>query len=354
MWQQGNDAAPLSKTIASTATIKLAHPPMLDLFYTPLEERFERITRIARQALRVPVAAITLLNAEKQWFKSASGWAIAELPADLSLCRLTLEQNGLQVISDAKSDPRTAEHPLVVSKPKFRFYAGHPLTDGTGLVAGTFCVFDVKPRHLSDADRGCLLDLAALAQREVANEHLRSAHASLTAKLSLARREAMIDPLTKLWNRRGAMLLAEAACQRADRTNAPLGLAVFDVNDFKHINDTYGHQTGDEVLRRIGERLVAGVRSDDIVCRLGGDEFLVLIADGDPANTDAAMKRIREALESTPIVTRDGPLSVSASVGTTVRRLHEEITVEALIERADRQLIASKANRRRQPAAARR
>src|SRR5690606_34654814 len=335
-------------------TIKLAHPPMLDLFYTPLEERFERITRIARQALRVPVAAITLLNADKQWFKSASGWAIAELPADLSLCRLTLEQNGLQVISDARSDPRTATHPLVVSKPKFRFYAGHPLTDGTGLIAGTFCVFDVKPRHLSDADRRCLLDLAALAQREVADEHLRNAHASLTAKLGLARREAMIDPLTKLWNRRGATVLAEAACRRADRTNAPLGLAVVDLDEFKHINDTDGHQTGDEVLRRFEERLIAGVRADDIVCRLGGDEFLVLIADGDATTLDAAVKRIRDAVVGAPIVTRDGPLAVSASVGTTVRRPREETDVEALIERADRQLIASKADRRRRPAAGRR
>src|SRR5690606_1071499 len=201
MLQQGHDSPPLSKTIASTATIQLAHPPMLDLFYTPLEERFERITRIARHALRVPVAAITLLNAERQWFKSASGWAIAELPADLSMCRLTVEQNGLQVVPNTKTDPRTAKHPLVVSRPKFRFYAGHPLTDSTGLVAGTSCVFDVKPRHLSDAERACLLDLAALAQREVADEHLRSAHATLTAKLGLARREAMIDPLTKLWNR---------------------------------------------------------------------------------------------------------------------------------------------------------
>lgn len=351
MLQQGNDPAPLSKTIASTATIKLAHPPMLDLFYTPLEERFERITRIARQALKVPVAAITLLNAEKQWFKSASGWAIAELPADVSLCRLTLEQNGLQVIPDTKSDPRTAQHPLVVSKPKFRFYAGHPLADGSGLVAGTFCVFDVKPRHLSEAERKCMQDLAALAQREVADEHLRSVHASLIAKLGLARREAMVDPLTKLWNRRGAMLLAEAACQRADRTNMPLGIAVFDLDGFKHVNDTYGHQTGDEVLRRVGERLVASVRADDVVCRLGGDEFLVLIADGDLATTDAAIQRIRDTLVRAPIATRDGPLSISASVGMTVRRPREEVAVDALIERADRQLIASKADRRK-PAAA--
>lgn len=352
MLQHGNDASGLSKTIASTATMKLAHPPMLDLFYTPLEERFERITRIARQALRVPVAAITLLNAEKQWFKSASGWSIAELPADLSMCRLTLEQNGLQVIPDTRADPRTAKHPLVVSKPKFRFYAGHPLADGNGLVAGTFCVFDTKPRHLSEADRRCLLDLAALAQREVADDHLRSAHASLIAKLGLARREAMIDPLTKLWNRRGASVLAESAFERADRSSSQVGVAVFDLDGFKHINDTYGHQTGDEVLRRVGERLVATVRADDVVCRLGGDEFLVLIANGDPATTETAVRRIRENLVGTPVATRDGALTISASVGTTVRRPKEKIALDALIERADRQLITSKADRRK-PAAAR-
>jgi diguanylate cyclase (GGDEF)-like protein len=350
--QHGNDSTQLSKTIASTATIKLAHPPMLDLFYTPLEERFERITRIARQALQVPVAAITLVNGEKQWFKSAAGWAIAELPADLSLCRLTLEQNGLQVVSDTKSDARTANHPLVVSKPKFRFYAGHPLTDATGLVAGTFCVFDVKPRHLSDADRRCLLDLSALAQREVTDEHLRSAHASLTAKLGLARREAMIDPLTKLWNRRGALVLGEAAFQRADRANASVGLAVLDLDNFKHVNDTYGHQTGDDVLRRVSERLVAAVRAEDIVCRLGGDEFLVLVADGDPKTTDATVKRLRDVLVKTAIATRDGVIDMSASAGLTVRRPREEVTVEALIERADRKLIAAKADRRK-PALAR-
>jgi len=351
MLQHGNDPTRLSKTIASTATIKLAHPPMLDLFYTPLEERFERITRIARQALRVPVAAITLLSAEKQWFKSVAGWAIAELPADLSMCKLTLEQNSLQIISDTKSDPRTANHPLVLSKPKFRFYAGYPLADGNGLVAGTFCVFDTKPRRLSDADRRCLLDLAALAQREVADEHLRSAHASLIAKLGIARREAMIDPLTKLWNRRGAAVLAETAFERADRSNTPIGVAVFDLDGFKHINDTYGHQTGDEVLRRVGERLVGTVRADDIVCRLGGDEFLVLVAEGDPATTEAAVQRIRERLAATPIATRDGAVSITASVGTTVRRPGERITLDALVERADRLLIASKADRKKITAA---
>jgi hypothetical protein len=74
------DDLPLTKTIASTATIKLARIPESSYFYTPIEERFERLTRLARRALNVPVAAVTLLNAEKQWFKSINGWIKNEIP----------------------------------------------------------------------------------------------------------------------------------------------------------------------------------------------------------------------------------------------------------------------------------
>nr|MBO2512672.1 GGDEF domain-containing protein [Gammaproteobacteria bacterium] len=337
----------LSRTIASTATMRLVHPPMLDLLYTPLEERFERITRIARRALDVPVAAITLLSAEKQWFKSVAGWAVSELPADLSLCRLTLEDGGTVIIPDTRNDPRTSGHPLVVSRPKFRFYAGHALADGTGISAGTFCVFDLRPRRFTEADLACFRDLAALAARELADEHLRGAHAALTAKLGLARRQAMMDSLTRLWNRHGAMTLLQAALEHADRTRTPIGIALLDLDNFKYINDTFGHQTGDEVLRRIGERLVASVRGSDIVARLGGDEFLVIVDSADEATTSSIIQRALDALARSPLTTRDGPIRVAASAGHTVRKPGERASIEDLLERADRQLLESKSAGRR-------
>ena len=94
----------LSKTIASTATLKIANIHSLDLFYTPIEERFERITRIARRALHAPVAAISLLNEDKQWFKSAAGWGISELPRGEAICRLTVEANAPLLIGDTLED----------------------------------------------------------------------------------------------------------------------------------------------------------------------------------------------------------------------------------------------------------
>ena len=336
----------LSRTIASTATLKIANIHTLDLFYTPLEERFERITRVARRALQVPVAAVTLLNDEKQWFKSVAGWGVSELPRDASFCKFTVEAKQVLTIADTLADPRTATNQLVVESPRFRAYAGFPLTDEHGTVAGTFCVFDVKPREFSIADQQAVLDLAAMTQRELLSDHLSDAHSALTAKLSVARREAMMDPLTRLWNRRGASVLLKAAFEMADQRGTPLTLALLDLDNFKRVNDSYGHQIGDEVLRKVGSRLLSAVRGCDAICRLGGDEFLILMTDTDAATAARIAERVRRMVTDTPIPTRDGSVPMSVSVGCTVRTPREKLAVEALLERADQALLASKATGR--------
>jgi diguanylate cyclase (GGDEF)-like protein len=336
----------LTRTIASTATIQIANIHTLDLFYTPLEERFERITRVARRALQVPVAAITLLNDEKQWFKSAAGWGIAELPRDASFCRFTLEANELVAIPDTLADPRTSASSLVVSAPRFRAYAGFPLSDEHGVVSGTFCVFDIKPREFSQADRQTIVDLGAMAQRELYSDQLSTAHSALTAKLSVARREAMMDPLTRLWNRRGASVLLKAALEAADQRHTPLTIALLDLDNFKRINDNYGHQIGDEVLRKVSGRLISAVRGDDVTCRIGGDEFLIVMTDTDANVAGRIAERIRRMISDTPVPTRDGALPIGVSVGYTVRKPNEIQTAEELLERADKALLASKAGGR--------
>jgi diguanylate cyclase (GGDEF)-like protein len=333
----------LTKTIASTATLKIANIHSLDLFYTPLEERFERITRVARRALQVPVAAISLLNEDKQWFKSAAGWGISELPREQAICKLTVAGESLLTIADTTADPRIAELPIVVSAPRFRAYAGHPLVDEHGAIVGTFCVFDLRAREFTPADRQTMLDLTAMAQRELLSDRLTNAHSALTSKLGLARREALMDPLTHLWNRRGASVLLKAALTNADQRNMPLALALLDLDNFKRINDSHGHQTGDEVLRRVGSRLLSSVRTEDAICRIGGDEFLVLMADTDAAIATRVAERIRRAITDTAVPTRDGTIPMSVSVGCTIRQPHDKSAVEQLLERADQALMESKA-----------
>lgn len=336
----------LSRTIASTATLKIAKLPASNLLYTPIEERFERITRLARRTLDVPVAAVTLINDDKQWFKSVSGWTVTELPRHQSLCRKTLQNDRLTVVEDTASDPDLAGLPVVTGRPNFRFYAGIPLYDADRSTIGTFCVLDVKPRRFSSFDIQGLSDLAALAQNELYADHLSSVHSALTSKLSMARREAMMDPLTRLWNRRGAMVMLKAAFEEADRLRAPVGIALLDLDNFKRINDTYGHQIGDEVLRRMGTRLISSVRGEDLTCRIGGDEFLLIMAESDQTMSAKIAERVRRAITDTAIQTRQGAMPMSISVGYTVREPGESLTLEQLLERADRGLMQSKSDGR--------
>ncbi len=332
----------LTETIASTATIKLAQLPESTFFCTPIEERFERLTRLARRALNVPVAAITFLNEEKQWFKSVAGWTVTELPNDQSFCPITLAAGQLTVFEDTHQEPAVRQHPLVTTGPHFRFYAGLPIVDENGNLCGTFCVFDQKPRQLSPRDRATLADLAALTQREIVSEHMRSVHTSLTSKLGIARRESMMDPLTRLWNRRGASVLIKGALDAAREQGSRVGLAILDLDNFKRINDSYGHQVGDEVLRKTALRLVQGIRNNDSVCRVGGDEFLLLMKDVDAKMARQTTERLRCSVGANPIPTRQGDIRVSTSVGYAVRAGGEDISVEELIGRADKALLKSK------------
>jgi diguanylate cyclase (GGDEF)-like protein len=338
----------LTETIASTATIKLAQLPESSFFCTPIEERFERITRLARRVLKVPVAAITFLNEDKQWFKSVAGWAVTELPNNQSFCPITLAAGQITIFEDTRQEPSLSQHPLVNTGPQFRFYAGHPIMDENEQLCGTFCVFDQQPRQFSAADEASLIDLAEIAQREIFSERLKSVHSSLMAKLGIARRESMMDPLTRLWNRRGAGVMIKAALEAASEHQSSVGIAVFDLDNFKQINDTYGHQVGDEVLRKTALRLIQSVRTDDSVCRIGGDEFLLIMKDSDSAVARAATQRMRQVVAEDPIKTRQGPITITTSVGFTVKTGAEDESIDELIERADRALMKSKAEGRNQ------
>lgn len=341
-----NDNHDLSSTIASTATIKLARLPASSLLYTPIEERFERITRLARATLKVPVAAVTLVSSSRQWFKSIAGWTVSELPRESSLCKWTLQSGEPTVIADTRTDDRTAEHPLVLGSPHFQFYAGVPLLDADHSIIGTFCVFDIQPRNPTAGELQSLTDLAALAQNEFFADHLSNAHSALTGKLSIARREAMMDPLTRLWNRRGAMVMLKGAFEDADQSHSPMAIALLDLDNFKRVNDTYGHQVGDEVLRRLSSRLVSAVRGIDVACRIGGDEFMLLMVDTDAGTATKICERVRKAITETAIPTRQGNMPMSVSVGFTVRMPHESISLDQLMERADRGLMQSKTDGR--------
>lgn len=128
------------------------------------DEVFDRVVRAAATLFDVPMAAVTLVDADRQWFKSSVGIPVKEVPRDVSFCAHTIVGSEILVVPDATADPRFADNPDVIGGPQIRFYAGAPLTTPDGFRLGTLCVLDTEPRaQLTDGQSRGLGDLAVLA-----------------------------------------------------------------------------------------------------------------------------------------------------------------------------------------------
>ncbi|SDM55770.1 PAS domain S-box-containing protein [Methylobacterium phyllostachyos] len=141
---------------------------------TPPERGFDRIVHLARRLCRAPVALVSLVAGDRQWFKARSGFEPCETGLDASVCRHALAEPGLLVIPDLTRDRRTMDNPLVTGEPHLRFYAGFPLAAPDGRVIGTLCVLDHEPRP-GGLTLGEGEDLEALAEQVMAQLDLRRA-----------------------------------------------------------------------------------------------------------------------------------------------------------------------------------
>jgi PAS domain S-box-containing protein len=147
----------------------------LNILDTAPEHRFDRITRVASRLFQVPIAMVTLIDGERQWFKSRVGIDLTESPRRSSFCAHTILQDGVMVVEDASFDARFADNPLVTDGPKVRFYAGFPVAAPDGSKIGTLCLIDQAPRHFSADEQALLRDLAGMVAHEVAADQLQHA-----------------------------------------------------------------------------------------------------------------------------------------------------------------------------------
>lgn len=151
---------------------------------------------------------------------------------------------------------------------------------------------------------------------------------------------ATTDALTELPNRRGFDLLANQALQEARRNSSPLHALLIDIDHFKTINDTYGHLAGDEILRNFAQHLRANMRQSDIICRWGGEEFIILFKDTDSASAQLLAEKIRLQTEQQRYPFAGINLHATISLGLTQLRLDDSL--DSLIGRADRALYRAK------------
>jgi phosphoribosyl 1,2-cyclic phosphodiesterase/DNA-binding response OmpR family regulator len=131
------------------------------------EDRFDRITRIAAAAFNVPITLVSLVDQNRQWFKSRYGLNVTQTHRDQAFCAHTILGKQVMVVRDTLLDTRFADNPLVIGEPRIRFYAGYPLTLSNGSSPGTLCLIDNRPRDLSETKRDLLKELGKLVEKEL-------------------------------------------------------------------------------------------------------------------------------------------------------------------------------------------
>ena len=294
----------------------------LEILDTPAEERFDRITRIAQRLFDVPIALVSLVDEDRQWFKSRLGVDATETSREVSFCAHAILDDRILLVPDATSDERFQDNPLVTGDPRIRFYAGAPIDSPSGNKVGTLCVIDRKPRDLSPEDLAALRDLADMVEKEVAAIQL-----------------ATSDTLTHLRNRRGFLLVARQVLSFARRTGKPACLIFVDLDGMKQINDELGHEAGDRALLEAAKLLSSTFRDSDITARLGGDEFCVMLSGSSATEARTAVDRLMAAVDEH---NRQSEPALSLSVGLADWDPRSEETLDELMRRADREMYVHK------------
>jgi diguanylate cyclase (GGDEF)-like protein len=292
------------------------------------EERFDRLTRLASRLFDVPIALVSLVDRNRQWFKSCQGLAASETPRDISFCGHAILGNEIFVIPDAAADIRFHDNPLVTDKPHIRFYAGCPLSAPDGNKLGTLCIIDRVPREFDEDDANLLRDLAHMAEQELASIQL-----------------ATTDALTQISNRRGFEKLSSYALEICQRLNKPASLLFFDMDLFKEINDNFGHAAGDQALTGFAQILREEFRTSDVLGRIGGDEFAVLLSDTGIENIDSTLSRLQQAVDQFNLEARRD-YDIHYSVGAIEFDAVDHTDISRLMAAADKHMYKHKKQKR--------
>jgi diguanylate cyclase (GGDEF)-like protein len=288
------------------------------------EERFDRVTRLARRLFGVPISLVSLIDEDRQWFKSAQGLDVSETSREISFCGHAINQTGLFIVPNVLDDERFYDNPLVTGAPNIRFYAGYVLKIRQGINIGTLCLIDSKPRDMDDEDRQLLQDLGQMIEQEIKSIQL-----------------ATLDELTMISNRRGFMTLVDHSLKVCRRNKLPISIVLFDLNKFKTINDTYGHHEGDFALVSFAQIMLESFRDCDVIARLGGDEFVVMLLDSDEDRIGTVLERFRIAAANAN-KRFDKPYQIEYSVGVAHFQHDTDESIEKMIQLADNAMFTDK------------
>ncbi len=270
-----------------------------------VDGRLDGLVRLATQLYQVPVAFISLVDGDAVWLAAGTGMVFTEnMRSHLLRFHGLLEASGKTIVEDTGKDPRLHENSLLADGTAIVFFAAAPILSSENTRLGTLCMLDHRPRALTPAERESLADLASGAAAVV----------ELKRYLRGAEQAATHDALTGLGNR----ALFEQHMQQIT-PSSPEGmnfaLLILDLDHFKAVNDQYGQDGGDVLLRAAARRLRACIRGKDIAFRLGGDEFAVIVQGPFPAHAPRLLARRILASFEAPMEIGCREVSVHCSIG---------------------------------------
>ncbi|WP_232459885.1 GGDEF domain-containing protein [Curvibacter sp. AEP1-3] len=322
---------------------------------TPAEQAYDDVVSLASFICDTPIALISLVDEDRQWFKARLGLSAMETPRGQAFCaHAIVDPDRVMEVPDALQDARFVDNPLVTGDPGIRFYAGAPLLTPSGAALGTVCVIDKVPRKLTERQSEAL---RALSRQVVQLLALRRANAELelVAKAQTLRQQqlenhqrrieelnqdlqeqTLTDPLTALKNRRAFETLLANEFARSQRSKSPLCLLMVDADHFKAYNDAFGHVAGDQALMFVSLAIKSQARAYDHVARYGGEEFCVILPDTKLNEALVVAERIRESIKSIIGLRRPmtGSIGVAYSEGVP--------SPKRLVELADRAMYLAK------------
>jgi len=300
------------------------------IFEADSDEHFDRILDLTAAIFQTPIVALSLVEADRQWFLAKRGLEVRETPREMAFCAHAIVHDEVMVVPDARADERFRSNPLVFADPHIRFYAGAPLQTTEGHNLGTLCVIDREPRDLGPDQRELLHRLAQLAMRELE-----------------LRRLAHLCPITGLPTRHLFLSIAAREFDRARRGQYPLSLLLFDLDNLRLINNRWGHAAGDQVLTDLAQLARTFLQPQDFAARLGDGEFALLLVGTERDQAMALADGLRTAVTHLPGIHSHSDFRLHISGGFTVLSPSDQRFTD-LIDRAERALELAKGNGRNQ------
>ena len=289
-------------------------------------DRFESIARLAASSLDVPVALVTLMDTDNQWFSAAHGTDLDGNARNLSFCTHVIDGRlDVLAVEDTHLDPRFVDLPIVAGEPHIRFYAGMPICTASGEAIGTVCALDVVARSFGPDQARILADLVDVVERELRHVEI-----------------AATDALTGLANRRGFVATAEGFMSLAAARSEHISVIFGDVNGLKTVNDERGHDAGDVLLQRAAAAFGDAAGPTDLAARVGGDEFAVVSYALSDDEIEDLVACLGAAISARNAAADDG-IELSISLGHA--RSRPDDSVEDVFKRADTEMYADKSRR---------